>query len=94
MKSIWHRSCARQQVMKTLTQNTLHGILLLTVVTVLTSFGIARADDIVVRHHDAWSHDDKGYWDDHEHYQAFVIHEHHHGFWKVDNGARVFINID
>jgi hypothetical protein len=52
-----------------------------------TSFG----DD----HHDAWSHDKSGYWDDHGSHHAFVTHENHHGYWRTkDDGTRLFINID
>ncbi len=56
------------------------------------SFGSAAyADD----HHDAWSHDHDGYWDNHGQRHAYIEHEHHHGFWRDNpNGARVFINID
>jgi hypothetical protein len=51
----------------------------------------SMADD----HHDAWSHDKSGYWDDHGHHQKFVSHNHHHGYWRTkDDGTRFFINID
>jgi hypothetical protein len=79
--------------MNTLLKNGTRGILLLTVVTLFAWFSpVLVADD--EHHHEAWSHDDKGYWDDHDHYRVFVIHENHHGYWRVQNGARVFINID
>jgi hypothetical protein len=56
-----------------------------------TASGTSFADD----HHDAWSHDKTGYWDDHGRHQAFVEHEHHHGYWRThEDGTRVFINID
>ncbi len=63
---------------------------------VVTAFGcgrLAMADTVVVSH-DAWSHDDHGYWDDHGQRHAYIEHNHHHGFWREQNGARVFINID
>ena len=57
----------------------------------LTFGSAAYADD----HHDAWSHDKHGYWDNHNGYHAFVEREHHHGYWRQrDDGTRVFINID
>ena len=52
---------------------------------------VALADD----HHDAWSHDKDGYWDNHGSRHAFIMHENHHGYWRQrDDGTRVFINID
>jgi hypothetical protein len=59
-------------------------------ITALSVGGRAFADD----HHDAWSHDHDGYWDDHGQRHAFIEHDHHHGYWRENNGARVFINID
>ena len=62
-------------------------------ITALTcsTAGIAFADD----HHDAWSHDKDGYWDNHGEHHAFIEHENHHGYWRQnDNGTRIFINID
>ncbi len=54
--------------------------------------GTAFADD---HHHDAWSHDKNGYWDNHGSRHAFILHDNHHGYWRErDNGTRVFINID
>jgi hypothetical protein len=70
-----------------------HILTLLAAVVLLswTAAGTSLADD----HHDSWSHDKSGYWDDHGRHQAFVQHEHHHGYWRThDNGSRVFINID
>ncbi len=62
----------------------------ITVLT-LTATGRSFADD----HHDAWSHDHDGYWDNHGAHHAFVTHENHHGFWRTrDDGTKVFINID
>jgi hypothetical protein len=60
------------------------------------SFGSsAMADNVVVTQHEAWSHDDHGYWDGNRGYHAFIMHENHHGYWRDNpNGARVFINID
>ncbi len=59
--------------------------------TVMGWSGAAFADD----HHDAWSHDHNGYWDDHGSHHAYIMHDHHHGYWRNgDNGARVFIKID
>ena len=55
--------------------------------------GAAFADEVIV-HHDAWTHDNSGYWDDHAMHHAFVMHENHHGFWREDHGTRVFVNID
>jgi hypothetical protein len=66
----------------------------LAAVTVLsiTAAGTSFADDD--HHHDAWSHDRDGYWDDHGERHAFVMHEHHHGYWRThDDGPRVFISI-
>lgn len=82
------------KLMNTLMKNGTRGTLLVTTVALFAWFSpsIAVADEH--HHHEAWSHDEKGYWDDHDHYQAFVVHENHHGFWRVDNGVRVFINID
>jgi hypothetical protein len=55
------------------------------------SVGLALADD----HHDAWSHDKDGYWDNHGAHHAFIMNENHHGYWRQkDDGTRVFINID
>ena len=52
---------------------------------------MAYADD----HHDAWSHDKDGYWDNHGAHHAFITHENHHGYWREkDDGTRIFINID
>jgi hypothetical protein len=69
------------------------GLLLLGAVAILgwSTAGTSFADD----HHDAWSHDKSGYWDDHGSHHAFVSHENHHGYWKNrDDGSRIFINID
>jgi hypothetical protein len=53
--------------------------------------GLTFADD----HHDAWSHDKSGYWDNHGRHQAFVEHNNHHGYWRTrDDGVRLFINVD
>jgi hypothetical protein len=81
--------------MNTPIKTPIRGILFLTAVALFAWFspGIAIADE-EHHHHEAWSHDEKGYWDDHDRYQTFVVHEHHHGYWRVDNGTRVFINID
>jgi hypothetical protein len=70
------------------------GLLLLAAVSILSwsTAGITVADDY---HHDAWSHDGHGYWDDHNSYHAFIFHENHHGYWRHrEDGTRVFINID
>jgi hypothetical protein len=67
--------------------------LLLAAVALLswTTAGTSFADD----HHDAWSHDHDGYWDNHGQRHAYIMHENHHGFWRThDDGTRVFINID
>lgn len=57
----------------------------------LAAGGVSFADD----HHDAWSHDKDGYWDDHGTHHAFVSRENHHGYWRQkDDGTRIFINID
>jgi hypothetical protein len=72
---------------------TRHGLLLLAAVALLsyTAGGISFADD----HHDAWSHDKQGYWDDHGKRHAFIQHENHHGYWRTrEDGTRLFINID
>jgi hypothetical protein len=77
--------------MKNITPSRL--ILLLAAASLLTwsATGSAFADD----HHDAWSHDHNGYWDDHGHRHAFVEHNHHHGYWRTrDDGVRFFINVD
>ena len=69
------------------------GLLLLAAVAVLSwsATGASLADD----HHDAWSHDGHGYWDNHNGYHAFVSHEHHNGYWRDrDDGSRIFININ
>jgi len=79
--------------MKNLHNRFTHGLLLLAAAAVLswTAAGTSLADD----HHDAWSHDKDGYWDDHGTHHAFVIHENHHGYWRThDDGTKVFINID
>lgn len=55
--------------------------------------GFSFADEVIV-HHDAWTHDKTGYWDDHNVHHAFILHENHHGFWREQNGTRVFVNID
>jgi len=61
------------------------------VVAAFTFGSTAYADD----HHDAWSHDKDGYWDNHGSHHAFVERENHHGYWRENpNGARIFINID
>jgi hypothetical protein len=68
--------------------------LLLTAVTVLTlaAAGTAFADD---DHHDAWSHDKTGYWDDHNTHHEYVLHNNHHGYWRTKHdGTKFFINID
>jgi hypothetical protein len=75
------------------TNRTSRVLALLAVGTILTwtAAGTSLADD----HHDAWSHDKSGYWDDHGRHQAFVEHDHHHGYWRThDDGSRIFINID
>jgi hypothetical protein len=75
---------------------TLHLYRVLTCAAIVAAFtfgsaSIAMADD----HHDAWSHDKHGYWDNHNGYHAFVQHENHHGYWRDNpNGTRIFINID
>jgi hypothetical protein len=57
----------------------------------LAAGGVSFADD----HHDAWSHDKDGYWDNHGARHAYIMHENHHGFWRDrDDGTRIFINID
>jgi hypothetical protein len=57
--------------------------------------GVVRADDMVVTHHDAWSHDKDGYWDGHGSHHAFVMHDNHHGYWREKpDGTRIFIKID
>jgi hypothetical protein len=79
--------------MKTLATSLTHGFLLLILVSVMSwaATGISFADD----HHDAWSHDKSGYWDNHGRHQAYVEHNHHHGYWRTkDDGTRFFINID
>jgi hypothetical protein len=79
--------------MKTTTFRFTRGLLLLVATSMLSwaATGGALADD----HHDAWSHDKGGYWDDHNRHHAFVSHENHHGYWRThDDGSRVFINID
>lgn len=65
---------------------------LLAAATILSwaAAGTSFADD----HHDAWSHDRDGYWDNHGQRHAYVTHENHHGFWRDrDDGSRIFINI-
>ena len=67
--------------------------MLLVAVTVMswTAAGTSLADD----HHDAWSHDKTGYWDDHGSHHAFIEHNSHHGFWRTQNdGTKIFVNID
>jgi hypothetical protein len=61
--------------------------------TVFSAAGLAMADEVVV-HHDAWTHDNTGYWDAHSVHHAYIYHDNHHGYWREDNGTRVFINID
>jgi len=58
------------------------------------NFSSSAIADTVVVHHDAWTHDDHGYWDANAGYHPFIVHEHHHGYWRERNGARVFINVD
>ena len=73
--------------MKTLTMS----LACAAVVAAFTFGSAAYADD----HHDAWSHDKDGYWDNHNTHHAFIAHENHHGYWRQrDDGTRVFINID
>jgi hypothetical protein len=79
------------RVMKTINPSRL--IALLAVMTILgwAAAGTSFADD----HHDAWSHDRNGYYDNHGSRHAYIMHEHHHGFWRQrDDGTRLFINID
>ena len=79
--------------MKNLHTRFTRGLLLLVAVSLLswTAAGMSFADD----HHDAWSHDKDGYWDDHGAHHAFIEHENHHGFWRTrDDGIKIFINID
>jgi hypothetical protein len=54
----------------------------------LTSFGATR-----VLAYDYY-HDDKHWYDGHGKAHVFVTHNHHHGYWDHQGGARVFINID
>jgi len=66
---------------------------MLTAVSMLswTALGTSLAND----HHDAWSHDHDGYWDDHGVHHAYILNQNHHGFWRTrDDGTRIFINID
>ncbi len=45
--------------------------------------------------HEAWTHGNHGYWDNHSSYHNYTYYNHHHGYWRPDNnGVRVFINID
>jgi hypothetical protein len=81
--------------MKTTSTRFTRGLLLLAAVGLLswTATGSSFAD--YYHHHDAWSHDDHGYWDGHSGYHAFIVHENHHGYWRQhDDGTRIFINID
>ena len=56
--------------------------------TILVGFGASRSL--------AYSnyHDDKHWYDTHGKSHTFVSHNHHHGYWDMNNGAKVFINID
>ncbi|HEX4139647.1 MAG TPA: hypothetical protein VHY09_04820 [Candidatus Methylacidiphilales bacterium] len=59
------------------------------------SFSSSALADTVVTTHEAWSHDDHGYWDGHHGYHAFIMHENHHGYWRENpDGTRIFVNID
>jgi hypothetical protein len=79
--------------MKTINTRFIRGFLLLGAITLMswTAAGTSLADD----HHDAWSHDKSGYWDNHGRHQAYVTHENHHGYWRTrDDGSKFFISID
>jgi len=79
--------------MKNLNVRFTRGIVLLTAI-VLMSWS-AAASSFADDHHDAWSHDKDGYWDNHGSRHAFISHENHHGFWRTrDDGTRIFINVD
>ncbi|MCE0482841.1 MAG: hypothetical protein LV479_01225 [Methylacidiphilales bacterium] len=54
----------------------------------LAATNTARAD------HDAWSHNDRGYWDNHHAYHHFIYYHDHRGYWREnDNGVRIWVNI-
>ena len=56
---------------------------------------MAKADDYRYSHHDAWSHDNHGYWDDHHSYHNYTSYRNHNGYWRTnDSGVRFFININ
>lgn len=42
----------------------------------------------------SYYHDDKYWYDSHHQRHAFVVHNHHHGYWDNDKGVKVFVNID
>jgi hypothetical protein len=44
------------------------------------------------RHH--YRRDNYGYWDEHNHYNHYVMYHHHHGYWDTRGPVRVFINVD
>ena len=60
------------------------GLLVLT----LVGFGASRA--LAYNYY----HDDKYWYDSHNHRHNLVLHDHHHGYWDSNNGVRVFINLD
>jgi hypothetical protein len=63
-------------------------ILILGLLTTLLVFGASRSLAYT------YYHDDKNWYDEHNKAHKFVVHNHHHGYWDTDNGAKVFINID
>jgi len=87
------RALQNEGIMKT---PNLYRILACAAIVTGFSFGSsALADTVVVQQHDAWTHDDHGYWDNHRGYHAFIMHESHHGYWRENpDGTRIFINID
>jgi hypothetical protein len=41
-----------------------------------------------------YDHDDKGWYDEHHHQHAFIMHGGHRGYWDNDkHGDRIFISI-
>jgi hypothetical protein len=60
-------------------------ILILSLTAVFASIGAVRSM--------AYTHDNRGWYDDHHHRHAFIMHNHHRGYWDNQGGAKVFINI-
>jgi len=76
--------------MKTTMTRATRGFLLLAAVTIFSLVGVTKS---MAHDHDAWSHDDRGYWDDHRAYHHFIYYQNHRGYWRENNGVRIWITI-